>query len=259
MQRATLFLLLVCAVAANKVQQHKSKAVEEDPSVLSENGYKILWGAFAGLFLPTLYFCREMFKLPEGNRKYHCITMFITLIASLAYLTMASGHGVYVREFDGRQFYYARYIDWAFTTPLMLLEICAFGGASSDTTNWLLGVDFLMIIAGLIGAFLEGTDKYYFWVFGMLMFAPIIHALIAGLKESSATKSESCQKVFKQIAMLTAVTWSCYPIVWLAAEGTGSITVDQETICYTILDLLAKSVFGIIIIGARNEHIDGSL
>merc|ERR1719488_194780 len=68
---------------------------------------------------------------------------------------MATGHGVYIREFDGREFFYARYVDWAFTTPLQLLDICGFAGASDDQTMWLLGVDFLMIIAGLIGAFLE--------------------------------------------------------------------------------------------------------
>merc|ERR1712178_431377 len=89
---------------------------------------------------------------PDGSRKYHIITFGITAIASLAYLTMATGHGVYIRPFDGREFFYARYIDWAFTTPLQLTDICGFGAADSDTMAWLLGIDFLMIIAGLIGA-----------------------------------------------------------------------------------------------------------
>jgi bacteriorhodopsin len=248
--RATVLALLVCAAAAQgKGPAHKDVPVATE---LTETGEKVLWAAFFGLALPTMYFAYEMFKQPEGKRRNHMITMFITLIASLAYLVMASGHGIYTREFDGRQFYFARYIDWAVTTPLMLLEICAFAGASSDTTNWLLGVDFLMIVAGLIGAFLDGDEKYYFWFFGMCMFAPILHALIKGLKESAATKSEAVQTVFKKISQLTAFTWACYPVVWLAAEGMGKISVDQETMCYTVLDLLAKSVFGMIIIGARD-------
>merc|ERR1719231_818066 len=104
---------------------------------------------------PPAYFWQQTMAQEDGKRKYHIITFGITAIASLAYLTMATGHGAYIRPFDGREFFYARYIDWAFTTPLQLLDICGFAGASNDQTIWLLGVDFLMIIAGLIGAFFE--------------------------------------------------------------------------------------------------------
>merc|ERR1719261_330808 len=142
---------------------------------------------------PAAYFWQQTMAQEDGKRKYHIVTFGITAIASLAYLTMATGHGVYIRPFDGREFFYARYIDWAFTTPLQLLDIYGFAGASNDQTLWLLGVDFLMIIAGLIGAFLEGQEKYYFWLFGMCMFMPILSALLGGLKASAATKSEAAQ------------------------------------------------------------------
>merc|ERR1711988_601478 len=148
-------------------------AKADAPEPLSDQGHKLLWVAFLGLAVPTAYFWQQTMAQPDGSRKYHIITFGITAIASLAYLTMATGHGVYIREFDGREFFYARYVDWAFTTPLQLLDICGFAGASNDQTLWLLGVDFLMIIAGLIGAFLEGQEKYYFWLFGMCMFMPI--------------------------------------------------------------------------------------
>ena len=45
------------------------------------------------------------------------------MMASLAYLTMATGHGYITRCCDGRSFYYARYIGWMFATPLMLYEL----------------------------------------------------------------------------------------------------------------------------------------
>ena len=201
-----------------------------------------------GLAIPTVYFAYKTFALPDGQRFYHIVTTFVCMFASLAYLTMATGHGVYIRPFDGREFFYARYIDWAFTTPLQLLDICGFAGASNDQTIWLLGVDFLMIIAGLIGAFLEGQEKYYFWLFGMCMFMPILSALLGGLKASAAAKSEAVQGVFNKIAPLTAVSWAAYPVVWLAAEGSGKISADQEAMAYTILDIIAKSVFGFIIV-----------
>merc|ERR1711998_625254 len=159
---------------------------------------------------------------PDGSRKYHIITFGITAIASMG---MATGHGVYIREFDGREFFYARYVDWAFTTPLQLLDICGFAGASNDQTLWLLG---------------------------MCMFMPILSALLGGLKASAATKSAAVQGVFKKIAPLTAISWAAYPVVWLAAEGSGKITADQEAMAYTFLDIIAKSVFGFIIVSARD-------
>merc|ERR1711998_684295 len=157
-------------------------AQAEVETTLSDNGKKFLWVAFMGLAIPTVYFAYKTFALPDGQRFYHIVTTFVCVFASLAYLTMATGHGVYIRPFDGREFFYARYVDWAFTTPLQPLDIRGFAGASDDQTMWLLGVDFLMIIAGLIGAFLEGQEKYYFWLFGMCMFMPILSALLGGLK-----------------------------------------------------------------------------
>ena len=147
---------------------------------------------------------------------------------------------------------YAATVDWAFTTPLQLLDILGFAGAGADTTAWLLGVDFLMIIAGLIGAFIEGNEKYYFWAFGMFMFAPILYALLVGLKASAANKSAACQAVFAKISMLTAISWTAYPVVWVLAEGQETLSPDAEAIAYTTLDIIAKSVFGFLIISARD-------
>merc|ERR1712100_432914 len=129
----------------------------------------------------------------------------------------------------------------AFTTPLQLIDLLGFAGATSDTTFFLLGVDFLMIIAGLIGAFVEGDEKYAFFGFGMLMFAPIIYYLLVDLKESA-------KGVYNKISMLTAITWACYPVVWLFAEGSNKLSADTEAYAYTFLDILSKSVFGFIII-----------
>ena len=125
-------------------------------------GTHCLWAAFAGLFLPTLYFAIQTFQQPDGKRYFHILSTMITAIASIAYLTMASGSGFIIRA-DGRQFFYARYIDWALTTPLQLLDVAGLAGASNDTIVWLMCTDFLMIVSGLIGAL---TNTYpYKWAF----------------------------------------------------------------------------------------------
>ena len=53
----------------------------------------------------------------------------------------------------------------------------------------------------------------------------------------------------------------CYSqvlLVWCLAEGTSGISSDTETILYTFLDIVAKSVFGLLIVSAR-DGLDGAL
>lgn len=49
----------------------------------------------------------------------------------------------------------ARYIDWIFTTPLMLYELCHLGGADFSTTLFIIGCDLLTLSFGLVSAFLD--------------------------------------------------------------------------------------------------------
>jgi bacteriorhodopsin len=243
----TMMLLgLIAVVAANTGKAGKAKKpVDENALTLTDRGQKVVWAVFFGMAVPAAYFAYQALNAPaSSNKKYRIYTTFICTIASLAYLAMATGHGIYTREFDGRELFYARYIDWTFTTPLMLMDILGMAGATSDTVNLLVGADVLMIIAGLIGALLEGQEKWYFWGFGMIMFMPILYYLNA-LKGPSGT-------TLNKISLLTIVGWSAYPIVWVVAGGQGTITGDQEAMAYTVLDFLCNTVFGFLIISARD-------
>jgi bacteriorhodopsin len=47
---------------------------------------------------------------------------------------------------------------------------------------------------------------------------------------------------------LTAFLWILYPIAWGLCEGGNVISADSEAVFYGILDLLAKPVFGALLI-----------
>merc|ERR550537_1741074 len=242
----TLFVLGLLAIVAAETDFIKKSAAPEEQH-LSENGKKLIWAGFFGMAVPAAYSASTVSATKDGERYYHILSAFICMIASLAYLAMATGNGVYVREFDGREFFYGRYIDWFFTTPLQLLDLFGLAGASSDTQNLMVGCDILMIVSGLIGAFFEGQEKYYFWGFGMIMFLPIL----SQLNSCKGTCPANTSATYNKIANLTIITWIFYPIVWLMAEGNNSLAPDKEALAYTTLDILAKSVFGFIIISAR--------
>jgi bacteriorhodopsin len=48
--------------------------------------------------------------------------------------------------------YWARYADWLFTTPLLLLDLALLADVDRPTIGALVGVDVLMIVTGFAGA-----------------------------------------------------------------------------------------------------------
>jgi len=234
-----------------------------DTSCGSMSNHVVLWIAFALLFLPSLWFFWNGFAdqiidpangLPvEVNpetapslakyRLHRVIAGVICFIASLAYLAMATGHGYTVRCCDGRQFYYARYVDWAITTPLLLWEIINYTNAPINQRFFMYATDFVMIISGLIGSLVCGGEKWIFFGFSMLCFIPILWFLCT-LRDSADEKDK---RAFESLMNITVITWFFYPIVWILAEGTGTLCANAEAICYTVLDILAKSAFGFIL------------
>ena len=70
--------------------------------------------------------------LEEAHTILHGI---VCLIAACAYVAMATGQGAVLIENVGRNFYFARYIDWAFTTPLLLLTL-AMTAMHSGLRRW---------------------------------------------------------------------------------------------------------------------------
>merc|ERR1711988_209658 len=229
----------------------------------------VLYVAFLLMFIPAVMFFISLCRQPKGKRKFHVMTFMINGIATIAYGTMAAGYG-YVM-LNGRQFFYMRYIDWFFTTPLQLADICGLGMVDADTTYLLIGLDMLMIVAGVIGAFITVDEVYYkkfcFFGFGCLCYLPIVYHLIYEIPRkgspsgASLSKNLAAKSVYLKVAWLTFVSWTLYPIVWYFAEGTRMVSPDIEVLAYMVMDFFAKSVFGFIILCSREgmeEAIEGS-
>ena len=79
-----------------------------------------------------------------------------------------------------------------------------------------------------------------------------MYYLVVGLNANAAAVGGKAAGAFSQVAWLTAISWTAYPIVWAMAEGTGAISCDTEAYLYTGLDITAKAVFGFMIVGARD-------
>lgn len=213
-----------------------------------------LWIAFGCMFIPMLIFWFKAMGKPPGQRKFEYLSMAINGIASLAYLTMAMGYGS--TPSHGQQFFFARYIDWTLTTPLMLIDLIllAHGAkAKLETILHIVAIDMLMVVGGLVGA-LQGhtSSSWVFFAFSMFMFCPIFFYLLF----DGSFKTDIDPRyagVYTQAAWLTAIFWCGYPIVWVLHEGTSTLSLDTAVIVYLILDTICKSVWGFLITMGRDS------
>jgi len=204
--------------------------------------------------VPCLWFWHKASKKPAGQRKFEYLSFTINAIASLAYLTMACGYGA--TAINGQQFFFARYIDWSLTTPLMLLDLILLAhgsGAEVETICHIMSIDLLMIVGGLIGALQAGHgSSWIFFIFSMFFFIPIFYYLLFD-NEFKSKVVPTYSEVYTKASWLTAIVWCGYPIVWVLHEGTHSLSLDTAVIVYLILDTLAKSVWGFIITMGRES------
>jgi bacteriorhodopsin len=237
---------------------------------VTSTGRVALWVAFGILFLSGWVFLSNGISyknLANANnpvsRRFRSFLStplitegFVCLIASLAYLTMATGNGYYTRCCDGRQFLFARYIDWVLTTPLLLHSMLHFTGATDDDLIYVFFMDVLMIVAGLIASLVCDGWKWFFFAFSMLVFIPVMQTLCAYKSEVVDTRFDYIlfYHRYATFANLTVLVWFIYPIVWILSEGTNTLSVDAEVIFYTVLDIIAKAFLGFLILSSKSIY-----
>ncbi|KAK1066455.1 hypothetical protein LTR74_007177 [Friedmanniomyces endolithicus] len=223
-------------------------------------GNKTLWIVFTIMLIASGIFTAMSWSVPISKRLYHIVTTLIVIFASMSYFAMASGHGisyhhVVVRETNKhmpdttdlyRQVYWARYVDWTLTTPLLLLDLCLLAGLSGGVIIMTMIADIIMIVTGLFAAFgAEDTPQKWGW-YAIACFAYLVvvwHLVIHG-RAMAMGKGGKVGNFFAAIGGFTLIIWTVYPIIWGIADGSRNMNVDQEIISYAILDVLAKPIFG---------------
>merc|ERR1712242_143988 len=108
----------------------------------------------------------------------------------------------------------------------------------------------LMIGFGVVGAATASSKKWIFWAFGMLCFFHVVGVLMKYM--SSEKFGGAAKKLYGQVAWLTIILWTFYPIVWVLAEGGHFVSCTAEAGLYMVLDVLAKCLFGFVIVGSRS-------
>ncbi len=217
-----------------------------------------LWFTTGGMILATVAFLYLATTGQASNYHHYVTSAVITLWASMMYIVMATGSGIVQITEPGaggtRLFYYARYVDWTITTPLLLLGLAwvALGsiGRNSGVVLGLVGADVAMILTGVVAGATSGGFKWFWYVISCIFFL-IVLGLIWGPLRSAAQSGVSPEaSLFFPLAGMLTVLWFAYPVVFLlGTEGAGVFSAGLEVFFYAVLDILAKVGFGFVLLG----------
>lgn len=147
-----------------------------------------------------------------------------------------------------------RYVDWILTVPLLLIELILVMRLSASETvskSIRLGsLAALMIVLGYPGEIADAAGtRWLWWSLSMIPFLWIVFELFSGLKSSLASQPEAARGLINKARYLVIISWAFYPIVFIfpmiGLEGSTAATFVQ--IGYSIADIVAKAVFGILI------------
>lgn len=209
-----------------------------------------LWVGVIGMGVGSvlLFFRALNNKRPEDQADLNA-HFFVPAIAFSLYLLMALGGGV-MQTYPGHFFFYGRYIDWVFTTPLLLFSLVYSGlegtGQKRPTLIWtLLAADVYMIVTGFVAALCDAPAlKWSFYFLSWLGFLAIGGMIFGPFRRMAHAGPYGAD--FSRKATVLALVWLAYPVVFiLGQEGVQAWSAGVDSLLFTCLDLTAKVIYGL--------------
>ena len=229
--------------------------------------YYLVYNAFsftvATMAAATLFFWFGRSQVSPAYKTALTITGLVTFIALYHYwrifeswdsaFTVTDG----TVELTGVAFNNAyRYVDWLLTVPLLLIELILVMKLSRQETIskgvLLGGAAALMIALGYPGEVSGGIDttRFIWGALSMIPFLYIVYSLFVGLSKSIDSQPASVKGLVSIARWIVVLSWSFYPVVYFAPfvipmdGGTAKAVIE---VGYTIADIVAKAVFGVLI------------
>lgn len=223
--------------------------------------YNIMSLCIASMFAGALFLFFSRSQVGKKYRPALLISALVPTIACYHYFRIAhSFDAAYTLSGDsyvasGLPFNDAyRYADWLLTVPLLVIELVAVLALSRALTTRLsvrLSIAAaLMIVLGYPGEVAsESGSAWLWWVAAMVPFAYIMVVLFTGMKDAVERQPETVRPLFSKARALVLITWSFYPIAYLApwvglSGSSGEVALQ---VGYTIADITAKVGLGLYI------------
>jgi bacteriorhodopsin len=210
-----------------------------------------LWLGAIGMLAGSVVLFAAGGRRTQDEEGHSLLHGFVPLFAAISYFAMAVHQGEATLS-SGRVFLFARYLDWSVTTPSLLLGISmtALHGVRRrpGLVAGLLTSDVVMIVTGLFfGASQVPFIKWVWYAASCVAFLAVLWVLFGPLMEEARARDQVRRDVYVRNAIILTVLWLIYPVLVLAGpDGIGVLSPTSATAGITVLDLVAKVVYGLI-------------
>ncbi|NJL39043.1 MAG: bacteriorhodopsin [Leptolyngbyaceae cyanobacterium RM2_2_4] len=232
---------------------------------LSSSQFNLVYNGFsfaiATMFASALFFLNARAQVGQKYRLALLVSAIVVSIAGYHYFRIFNSwdaaytlqNGVYT--LTGEPFNDAyRYVDWLLTVPLLLVEAVAVLALPVKEAKPLLiklaAASVVMIATGYPGEISSDLVTRIIWgTVSTIPFAYILYVLWVELSKSLVRQPEAVQSLVRNMRLLLLLSWGVYPIAYLLPMLgiTGTSATVGVQIGYTIADVLAKPVFGLLV------------
>ena len=254
------FALLGSLVTQGEISDRLSTSQSLTPSQ-----FNLIYNAFsfaiAAMFASALFFFNARAQVGSKYRLALLVSGLVVSIAGYHYFRIFNSwdaayslqNGVYT--LTGAPFNDAyRYVDWLLTVPLLLVETVAVlaltGKEARPLLIKLVIASIVMIATGYPGEISSNITTRIIWgTVSTIPFAYILYVLWIELSKSLVRQPAAVQTLVRNMRLLLLFSWGVYPIAYLLPMLgiTGTTASIGVQLGYTIADVLAKPVFGLLV------------
>ena len=235
--------MLALLAQATAVAAPLSMDFADNPLLQSLTLYLVVAGTVA-MGAGALYFFLLRGEVDPPYRPAMVVAGLICAIACFHYFKMTH---VY-QESGGRFPTALRYVDWLFTTPLLLVKfplLLRLGDRGARFFWQLVALDVAMIVTAFI-AETSPVDSQRWWTFFLV--SCVFELLIVGvlytqLGQAIADAPPPLARALSCMRLFVLIGWAIYPIGFLMARsGYGEL----REIVYNVADVINKVGFGLV-------------
>lgn len=198
----------------------------------------------------------------------------IPLIAACSYFAMATKQGAVTLPVDPsavamlgdhRTFYWARYLDWTFTTPLLLVSLTVLAmRTGTRSVGSFLGVvlaDLMMIVTAFaFGLSVTPWIKWTWFGISCAAFLGVYYVLWVPNLRANRLEREDMRRDYRVEGTMLSVLWFAYPFVLAAStDGFGLLDEAGGILGIAILDVLSKVAYGLLAVTSDARATDRDL
>ncbi len=227
------------------------------------NSPTILWVATVIMLvggLAILFTGKRRTPTEELHTVLHGI---VPIIAACSYFAMAIGQGAVPLPTDAaggvRIFYFARYIDWSFTTPLLLITL-TMTAMRTETKRFgafagIVLADLMMIVTAFcFGASETPFAKWMWFLISCVSFLGVYYVIWVSNMQANVADRDDVRGVYRRNATILSVLWLIYPIILaVAPDGLNIMGDTLSVLCIAVLDVLAKVVYGLMTVASDGK------